>query len=305
MDKLNLISNYTNILFSNTLSRTIKQVSDFILIYDKQRNYFNNERFELKEIKSIDLNNYFLIQEKYFPFNQFIISEQILLNIDFNVKIFFKFESINNENIPYNIGILINIYDNTCENSCFIIIEKYTELNDINKKNNLIENYINNFNGKQFIEYINDGLNNNCNEILVLCSKLINKSLNIIYNYSINLNLIFSKFENYECYSIETKGSIGEINTIFYVYNKSKNLFTQYNLKNINYNKKLSLYTIEYTKFCNGLPALNEGIIFKFISITKNLTWLCVKNIINCPITKRSIQLLKQYTYNYIKKLDL
>ena len=126
MDKLNLISNYTNILFSNTLSRTIKQVSDFILIYDKQRNYFNNERFELKEIKSIDLNNYFLIQEKYFPFNQFIISEQILLNIDFNVKIFFKFESINNENIPYNIGILINIYDNTCENSSFIIVEKYS-----------------------------------------------------------------------------------------------------------------------------------------------------------------------------------
>ena len=305
MDKLNLISNYTNILFSNTLSRTIKQVSDFILIYDKQRNYFNNERFELKEIKSIDLNNYFLIQEKYFPFNQFIISEQILLNIDFNVKIFFKFESINNENIPYNIGILINIYDNTCENSSFIIIEKYSELNDINKKNNLIDNYINNFNGKEFIEYINEGLNNNCNEILVLCSMLINKSLKIIYNYSINLNLIFSKFENYESYSIEMQGSLGEKNSMFLVYNKSKNLFTQYNLKNINYNKKLSLYTIEYTKICNGLPALNEGIIFKFISITKNLTWLCVKNIINCPITKRSIQLLKQYTYNYIKKLDL
>jgi hypothetical protein len=305
MDKLNLISNYTNILFSNTLSRTIKQVSDFILIYDKQRNYFNNERFELKEIKSIDLNNYFLIQEKYFPFNQFIISEQILLNIDFNVKIFFKFESINNENIPYNIGILINIYDNTCENSSFIIVEKYSELNDINKKNNLIDNYINNFNGKEFIEYINEGLNNNCNEILVLCSMLINKSLKIIYNYSINLNLIFSKFENYESYSIEMQGSLGEKNSMFLVYNKSKNLFTQYNLKNINYNKKLSLYTIEYTKICNGLPALNEGIIFKFISITKNLTWLCVKNIINCPITKRSIQLLKQYTYNYIKKLDL
>ena len=306
MEKINVISNIkTNILFSNSLSRTIKQVSDFILIYDKQRQYFNNEQFELEETKSIDLNNYFLIKEKYFPFNQLIISEQILLNIDFNIQILFKFESVNNEKIPYNIGILINIYDNTCENSCFIIIEKYTELNDINKKNNLIENYINNFNGKQFIEYINDGLNNNFNEILVLCSMLINKSLNIIYNYSINLNLIFSKFENYESYSIETKGSIGETNTIFYVYNKSKNLFTQYNLKNINYNKKLSFYTIEYSKLCNGLPALNEGIIFKIISIAKNLTWICVKNVINYPINKKSIKLLKQYTYNYIKKLGL
>ena len=306
MEKINVISNIkTNILFSNTLSRTIKQVSDFILIYDKQRQYFNNEQFELEETKSIDLNNYFLIKEKYFPFNQLIISEQILLNIDFNIQILFKFESVNNEKIPYNIGILINIYDNTCENSSFIIVEKYSELNDINKKNNLIDNYINNFNGKEFIEYINEGLNNNCNEILVLCSMLINKSLKIIYNYSINLNLIFSKFENYESYSIEMQGSLGEKNSMFLVYNKSKNLFTQYNLKNINYNKKLSLYTIEYTKICNGLPALNEGIIFKFISITKNLTWLCVKNIINCPITKRSIHLLKQYTYNYIKKLDL
>ena len=302
MDKVNLISNCkSNILFSNTFSRTIKQVSDFILIYDKQKKYFNNGQFELKETKLIDLNNNFLIKEKYFPFNEFIISEQILLNVDFNVQILFKFESVNNEKIPYNIGILINIYDNTCENSCFIIIEKYTELNDINKKNNLIENYINNFNGKQFIEYINDGLNNNFNEILVLCSILINKSL----KYSINLNLIFSKFENYESYSIETKGSIGETNTIFYVYNKSKNLFTQYNLKNINYNKKLSFYTIEYSKLCNGLPALNEGIIFKIISIAKNLTWICVKNIINCPIKKESIKLLKQYTNNYIKKLGL
>ena len=38
MDKVNLISNCkSNILFSNTFSRTIKQVSDFILIYDKQK----------------------------------------------------------------------------------------------------------------------------------------------------------------------------------------------------------------------------------------------------------------------------
>jgi hypothetical protein len=306
MDKVNLISNCkSNILFSNTFSRTIKQVSDFILIYDKQKKYFNNGQFELKETKLIDLNNNFLIKEKYFPFNEFIISEQILLNVDFNVQILFKFESVNNENIPYKIGILINIYDNTCEDSCFIILEKYSELKDINKENNLIENYIKNFNGKQFIEYIDEGLNNNFNEILVLCSILINKSLKIVYNYAVNLNLIFSKFENYECYTIEMKGSLGEKNLIFYVYNKSKNLFTQYNLKNINYNKKLSLYTIEYLKFCNGLPALNEGIIFKFISIAKNLTWICVKNIINCPIKKESIKLLKQYTNNYIKKLGL
>jgi tetratricopeptide (TPR) repeat protein len=47
MEKINVISNIkTNILFSNSLSRTIKQVSDFILIYDKQRQYLYRTHLE-------------------------------------------------------------------------------------------------------------------------------------------------------------------------------------------------------------------------------------------------------------------
>ena len=299
--RYNHISDNSNILFSKTLSRTTKQVSNFILNSMNKVKIFNNENYEMKEVKEKELNNIILIQRN-FPNTKFILSDEILLSTDFNVQILFKFNSINNINLPYKIGILIDIYDITCEEKCFIIFEKYYEFYHI-KKYNEIEDYINHLNCKEFLEYINYGLNNNNDEFLVYCSVMIQKSFKIICDYAININLIFSKFDNVESRTFEMEGNLGKENSIFYVYNKPKNVFTQYILEKINQNKKITFITVEYSKKCNGIPALNEGIIYKIASISKNLTWICVKNKIYSPISKETIKMIKQYTYYYIKKI--
>ena len=57
--RYNHISDNSNILFSKTLSRTTKQVSNFILNSMNKVKIFNNENYEMKEVKEKELNNIF------------------------------------------------------------------------------------------------------------------------------------------------------------------------------------------------------------------------------------------------------
>lgn len=300
MENFGLINyNYNSkILYSTTLTNTINQISNFILNSQNKEFLFNNKYYEIKKLKK-NIKNSFCLCEKSNN-NQLIIYEEILVYNEFNIQILYSFSSFNNKKISQKIGILLNLFDITCEDKSLIILEKYSEIDCV--KMIEIENIFNFFDGKNFLEKINKGLNEHLNEILVLFSTTINKSIYQIYNYAININLIYSKFDNFKSHLFEMEGNLGEIGSIFYVFNKQKNVFIEYTLVNKSYNKHSFILSFEYSKKCNGEFALNERIIFKIIPIEENLTWIFVKNKVISP-SKFDIKILKQYIYYYITKI--